>query len=330
MIGLALAITELARASEPTTLRSCEDEPAPGDVAWAVARTVSVEQSGSLGTGTVVSADGAVLTAAHVVAGADRVEVVFADGRRVPAVVARLGEGRSDLALLRSPGTDWPCMPLRDAPADVGSDVLVIGSPGGSALSHSVSKGIVSGYRRVHDRTLVQTDAANNRGNSGGPLVSDSGELIGVVSFKLVGDGVEGLGFATASTDVPAALGLRWGPESDPVPTAPAPLQIDSFAPTVELGPGVTLDLDRRYRMGYAPRPRPLAAGLATAAAGAVLAGVSNAIATRDRPITRAEWSGWVATNTIGWAMVAAGGTVAGLGVVIPSDTGPIRTVEPR
>ena len=249
MLWTLLVGAAATQAAEDTLVRACEDAP-DGGVTWALPRVVGVEQGDRRGTGTVVSPDGAVLTAAHLVRGHDPIEVVLMSGGRHSASLIRFA-GPSDLALLRVDLKDVPCIPLRNTPIAVGDDVFVVGSPGGDALSHSVSKGIVSSYRNVKGLTLVQTDAAINPGNSGGPMIGPTGEVIGVVSFKLVGQGVEGLGFAVASTDVPVALGLRWGTEtrwptqtisqSSEAEAPPDVTEIPFKPPELSLGGGVEL-----------------------------------------------------------------------------------------
>jgi S1-C subfamily serine protease len=72
-----------------------------------------------------------------------------------------------------------------------------------------VSKGILSGKRKIEDRIYLQTDLAVNPGNSGGPLINEHGEVIGIVQSKLVGKGIEGLGFAVPMQVVMERLKLR-------------------------------------------------------------------------------------------------------------------------
>lgn len=298
-------------------------------MAVAIARTVSVSAGDRDGTGVVVSPDGFVVTAAHVVSGQTRVTVAFEDGVEHPARVVRLAT-KTDLALLRAEATDWPCLPVRDIPAPVGSDALVIGSPGGRALSHSVAKGIVSGYRSDEDRVFVQTDAAINQGNSGGPMVGEDGRVIGIVSFKLVGEGVEGLGFAVASTELPRALDLRWGVESDPdEPDAP-PAALDRVLPVVVPGPGVVLDPTTRYAIQRRPRTGHVISGLVLGALGAATVGVTVEQYNRNkvsgmRPVT---WDLLRVANGAGWALIGTGGFQVGFGLATASGGGPIVPVE--
>lgn len=167
-----------------------------------------VKQSG-LGSGVLISGDGLVLTASHVVQTADALNVEFKDGESVRARVVA-SEPAADLALLlleRVPA-GAPFVKLGDSDrVRVGEQVCVIGAPYGE--SQTLTVGYISARR---DRSEVlgglvsteffQTDAAINKGNSGGPLFNAAGEVIGVVShIASRSGGSEGLGFAvTANT----------------------------------------------------------------------------------------------------------------------------------
>lgn len=312
-------------AAPALTVRACDDAPAANVVAWAIERTVSIDAGDGSGTGAVVSPDGFVLTAAHVVGRRDQVEVRFESGASHSARVIRRAPD-SDLALLRFEDDDAPCLPARPTPAQVGSDVLIVGSPGGDALSHSVSKGIVSGYRRGEHATLVQTDAAINPGNSGGPMVGDEGELLGIVSFKMVGDGVEGLGFAVAATDLGLALGLRWGTESDAGDATPLEPVKQLVLPTLEPGPDTVIDPTARYVVKHSPSVGLIAGGIGIAGLGAVSAGAtySSYVHNRDTGMERFEWDALRLGNALAWGAIGAGvGTVV-WGALKPSRKAPV------
>jgi serine protease Do len=159
--------------------------------------------SPGLGSGVLISADGKVLTAAHVVQAADKVEVEFVDGQVVPAkVVASMP--RADIALLKLDWVPYNARPATLGDSDkmqVGDDVFIIGAPYG--ISHTLSVGHVSARRGSKvsfggvSLEMLQTDAAINKGNSGGPVFSLAGEVVAIVShiFSQSG-GSEGLGFA--------------------------------------------------------------------------------------------------------------------------------------
>jgi len=160
----------------------------------------------STGTGFVIGADGSILTNAHVVADATRVEVRFSDERTVPAEV-RGTDPATDLALLRvDPRRAGPLRPLalgRSADVEVGDPAVAIGNPFG--LDRTLTTGVVSALRRRIESQepgfpiddAIQTDAAINPGNSGGPLIDARGRVIGVnTAIRTESGGNEGIGFA--------------------------------------------------------------------------------------------------------------------------------------
>ncbi len=206
----AATLFALPAAAAPE-IRRCTDAAPFDDVAWAIARTVEIRTPDGVGAGVIVSPDGFVLTAAHVVGDDPLVSVVVGDRTLVGRVVRT--SVTADLALVRLKGTDFPCMPIHEGVPAVGTEVMAIGSPGGEALPASVSMGIVSGVRQVGGLDLLQTDTAIHPGNSGGPLFAD-GEVVGIVSFELVGNGLDGIGFAVAAHAADEELGVVWGSET--------------------------------------------------------------------------------------------------------------------
>ncbi|MEV4538547.1 trypsin-like peptidase domain-containing protein [Asanoa sp. NPDC049518] len=174
---------------------------------------VSIEGAGN-GTGVVANADGLVVTALHVVDGARRIAITFADGTEVPATLAG-SDPDNDIALLMPDSPPGPIVPAVLGNAGrlvVGDDVVAIGNQLG--LVHSTTAGVVSGLERAATGTdgtrlrgLIQFDAAVNPGSSGGPLVNTRGETVGIVVALLnptpAGTFV-GVGFAVP---IGAALG---------------------------------------------------------------------------------------------------------------------------
>jgi len=159
-----------------------------------------------LGSGVLISADGKIMTAAHVVQAADRVAVQFVDGKLYPAHV--VGSSlRADVALLQLDQFPVALSPAPVANSDsleVGDQIIVVGAPYG--LDHSLTVGHVSG--RILPGVIVsggpmemiQTDAAINMGNSGGPMFNLKGEVVGIVSRIMTqSGGFEGVGFAISS-----------------------------------------------------------------------------------------------------------------------------------
>jgi serine protease Do len=152
-----------------------------------------------LGSGFIVSPDGVILTNAHVVADADEVTVKLTDRREFKAKVVGIDK-QTDVAVLRIDAKDLPTVKIGDpARARVGEWVVAIGSPFG--FENTVTAGIISAKSRTLPDDgyvpFMQTDVAVNPGNSGGPLINASGEVIGINSqiFSQSG-GYQGLSFA--------------------------------------------------------------------------------------------------------------------------------------
>ncbi len=171
----------------------------------------------SLGSGFIISADGVVVTNNHVIEAADAIEVILQNGQRYEAAVVGR-DPATDIAVLRiNPGAPLPFVNLGDSDtARVGDIVLAIGNPFG--LGGSLSVGVVSARNRNIEAgrydDFIQTDAAINRGNSGGPLFNMSGDVIGVNTAILSPTGSSvGIGFATPTSIVRPVVDqlLRFG-----------------------------------------------------------------------------------------------------------------------
>jgi len=160
------------------------------------------------GSACVVSSDGYMVTNFHVVEQASEVKVKFMNGEETSAKVLRCNAD-SDLALLKVEKIGLKYLTPASYDAVLGETVFVIGTPADTLLAQSVSKGIVSGTRTYEGVTLIQTDAKVNRGNSGGALISSDGKLLGVVSAKYSGYGIEGIGFAVPASRLREKLRLE-------------------------------------------------------------------------------------------------------------------------
>ena len=213
VVSLLLIIAGFAGEAHAQQLREMFSKTNPSVVVIrTVERRVTPQAQGlmslpGLGSGVVISTDGKILTAAHVVQAADQVQVEFVDGKTARAQVVA-SYPRADVAIVQ---LDFP-MPglipakLGDSDAvQVGDDVFVIGAPYG--LSHSLTVGHVSGKHLSQESIagvskveVFQTDAAINQGNSGGPMFNMAGEVIGIVSQILSNTGgFQGVGFAVTS-----------------------------------------------------------------------------------------------------------------------------------
>lgn len=190
-----------------------EPEPAPPDppksleevVSRSMPAVVRVEVPGGIGSGFFIRPD-TIVTNAHVVTTNAAVTVRMPDGRTRPARVETTAP-ELDIAILRvpTPDAEQVTLPMISAVrARQGQEVVVLGTPLG--LQNTVTRGIVSAVRQVGPVTLVQTDAAVNPGNSGGPVLDRDGNVIGIATMT-VGAGVaQGLSFAVAIDHAQALL----------------------------------------------------------------------------------------------------------------------------
>lgn len=157
----------------------------------------------SVGTGVIFREDGYLFTNYHVVAGSDACDVTLASGKTYEAKYVG-GDSDNDIAVLKVNAEGLPTAEMGDSDAlTVGDTVYAIGNPLGVELRGTLTDGIVSAINRdvrVEGRTmtLIQTNAALNEGNSGGPLINVYGQVVGINTIKMMSftSSVEGLGFA--------------------------------------------------------------------------------------------------------------------------------------
>ncbi len=214
-------------------------------------RGVRNRTSQSIGSGLIISADGYVITNAHVVAMAEKekeVSITLSSGSKYRATIVTADEDQ-DLALLKieDQTVQFPYFDLTyTSPNLLGETVVALGSPAG--YQNSVSHGILSALHRsfsVKDdsgndhvyNNLIQTDAAINPGNSGGPLVDLNGGLVGINSAKLSGTAIENIGFA-----IPEDVVIPWANDAiavgkglKPVPVSPVASKLDVIHKTLGL-----------------------------------------------------------------------------------------------
>ena len=175
------------------------------------------EEKASIGTGVILTEDGYVVTNAHVIAGGLSAWVALDTGEVLDAELVGF-DSNEDLALLKLvDGQGLPAARLGDSDACVvGDQVYAIGNPLGAELRGTLTSGLISAIdRRVtlegRVMTMLQTTAALNNGNSGGPLINDQGQVIGINTMKMSGGKtatatVEGLGFAVPTRRVVAVI----------------------------------------------------------------------------------------------------------------------------
>lgn len=160
------------------------------------------------GSGIILSADGYIVTNAHVVSGAAEIDVVMSDDRTFPATVVG-SDIQTDLAVIKIDASDLPAAELGNSDQlEVGERVVAIGNPGGMQFASSLTGGYVSALNRVltsgevgYALECIQTDAAINPGNSGGALINEYGQVVGINSAKISATDYEGMGFAIPIND---------------------------------------------------------------------------------------------------------------------------------
>ncbi|MFO0567394.1 MAG: serine protease [Polyangiaceae bacterium] len=316
--------------------------PMPASAEALMQATVVVEAGDRVGSGTVVSPDGFVLTAAHVVESESSPTFQQRGGPRVQAVPIRVDPHR-DVALLKpTSGSDYPCVAIREVAVTAGEDLFAIGSPLGKELSFSLTRGVVSGTRQIDGVSLIQTDASINRGNSGGPLLDSSGRLVGVVSWKVAGSGVEGIAFGVAASSALTGLGLEPADATAVALTQPMAVQAKSVE-AVDDAP----DPDP----GLYPPPRPVAApkpeaprgpktklartlglsGLVTAGVGAVGVGATYGLYEAQKgDLTRDKFDNLRLANDVSWLVLFGGAGMWAVSELLPRDAPPTSASRSR
>lgn len=185
----------------------------------AVVIVESYQNDSLIATGTgfiykISDEKGYILTNNHVIDGANKVKVIFTNEKEIETTVVGK-DTYSDIAVLSVPSTDVIKVVKLGESKDlrVGDTVFTVGAPLDSTYSWTVTRGILSGKDRMVEVAMnntsstdyimkvLQTDAAINSGNSGGPLANSNGEVVGITSLKLISSGVEGMGFAIPIED---------------------------------------------------------------------------------------------------------------------------------
>src|SRR4051812_7354778 len=216
LVRMNLAVDALTRSVWPSVVQIVVSSYGAREEAGRGETGVVVGRQRSVGSGFVIDADGYIMTNAHVVNGAQRVQVILppenVDGTLATALSGKLNFVNArivgvatelDLALLKVDGQKLAALPLATYTAlRQGETVFAFGSPMG--LRNSLTHGLISAVARQVDPDspliYIQTDAPINPGNSGGPLVNIRGEVVGVNTFILSqSGGNEGLGFAIPS-----------------------------------------------------------------------------------------------------------------------------------
>lgn len=166
------------------------------------------ESAEGQGTGIIISSNGYIVTNSHVIGDSKTAylyQIIDNNGKKYTANVVGY-DTRTDLAVLKIDGKDLtPVHFIKTDALAVGEDIIAVGNPGGLDFQNSLTKGIVSAKDRTLDNgtvSYIQTDAAVNPGNSGGPLCNLYGQVVGITTAKISSSVYEGMGFAIPSDTV--------------------------------------------------------------------------------------------------------------------------------
>jgi hypothetical protein len=183
-----------------------------------------------LGSGFIIAQDGKIVTNLHVIRELKTATVQLANGQVYDSLSVLATDERRDLAIVRVSGFNLPFLNLGNSDSvTVGEPMVIVGSPRG--LEGTVTAGILSSIRDLGDgSTVLQTDASVNPGNSGGPLVNNKGQAVGVVSFQL--NSAQGLNFAIPINYVRTLLR-----------NVHKPISLATLHETLNLFPGVNTSL---------------------------------------------------------------------------------------
>lgn len=219
---------------------------------------VQVKTANGSGSGFFITENGLVVTNAHVIGGQQSAMIITSTGRALQSNSIYVDQDR-DLALIKVDAHSIRFLDVSPSLPMQGSEVIAIGTPGARdatgivLLPNTVTKGIVSGVREFSENTVanipgragtwIQTDAAINHGNSGGPLLNRNGQVVGVNTLSFSSSGAPGINFALASPEltriVKFRLGITLGPQtksgSETAATSKAKLTISSDPPGADI-----------------------------------------------------------------------------------------------
>ena len=180
------------------------------DIKDTVSSVVLIRSGAGSGSGVLVSSDGYVLTAAHVVGDADKVKLRWSDGVETDGEVVRRSSGR-DVALVKTDPRNRAPLPVQVTPPPVGGVVYAVGAPLDEKLQGTVTRGVLSGAPVITGYAYLQSDVSVNPGNSGGPLLDEQGQVIGLTVISLHSARVSGLNLFVPVQDAFKFLGLAPG-----------------------------------------------------------------------------------------------------------------------
>ena len=209
----ALPATPPPATLETLSLTTTKSKPGIAQASQSVALVIS---PGGSGSGFLVSDDGLLITNHHVVGAAKVVRLKWPDGGETVGEVLRSDPHR-DVALIRTAPGGRPGLGLRHAAVQQGETVFAIGSPLGAQFQNTMSKGIVSALRNQQGQAFIQSDVMVNHGSSGGPLLDETGRVIGLTaSGQMVNEAPVGINFFIPIDEALKTLNVTAPLESKP------------------------------------------------------------------------------------------------------------------
>jgi len=240
-VDMSTTVNGQKQSVSGTVELTCDEQPPKVDSKAAAKKSKS--ETGT-GTGFFVSTDGYLVTCAHVIQGADKVDVEI-NGKSYSAAVVAV-EADDDLAILKIEAEGLRPLSLADSSTvRIGEEVRAIGFPLSTVLGNGikVTRGIVAGIVDRDEGQRFQIDAAVNPGNSGGPVVNDRGHVLGVASSKLIGMELNRVGFCVPAQRVLSLLKANKieAPQDQPNKALDGPSLVEAVAPSVGL---ITVTID--------------------------------------------------------------------------------------
>jgi serine protease Do len=171
---------------------------------------VTVLNEEGFGSGVIISPDGYIVTNHHVVEEEKTVNVKLGKEQKVKAEIIKVNKDY-DLALLKIKQEGLKALSFANSDSTgTGDEIFAAGTPLDKSLGQTVTRGIISGYREWNGVNFIQTDVSINAGNSGGPMLNQKGEIIGITTMKAFGKGIEGIGFGIPSNVVLEMINIKF------------------------------------------------------------------------------------------------------------------------
>lgn len=181
------------------------------DLKNAVKSVITIITNKGHGSGCLISKDGYIITNSHVIANHNgKIQALLSNSLSIECKLIRVNPER-DLALLKIDTTVNHYFNLKKITmVSVADEAYTIGAYNIDDYNIGVAKGIVSGNRQINGLNFIQTDATINSGNSGGAFINKEGQLLGIITAKMVGNGIEGLGFVIPKKEIEESLNIKY------------------------------------------------------------------------------------------------------------------------